>query len=387
MTDPVPLAALILQLVRALRRSGINIGSAAYLDAVRAVAVTGVDHRPTVEYALQTALIKRREDLDVFRLALRWFFDRVPAGDVGAIDDESGDRWRRASRPPGLQRLLESLRLSTRSSGQPTDADRDAAGTASELERLKNKDFAQMTVAEVEQAKRLMRTVAMWSLVVPTRRFRSGHSGNSVDVRRALQHAHRTGGELLRLPQRSRRRRPPDVVLLCDVSGSMASYSRLFLHFAHVLATGSPRVETFTFGTRLTRVTRALASKDVDAAMARCSTEVVDWDGGTRIGQAIRTFNRRWSRRVLTRKSLVVLLSDGLDRDPDETLSTEAARLHRQAWRLLWLNPLLRYGDFQPRASGIQRLLPHVDALLPGHNLRGLNAIADAIESAVSNPA
>ncbi|MGB8622339.1 MAG: VWA domain-containing protein, partial [Paracoccaceae bacterium] len=204
--------------------------------------------------------------------------------------------------------------------------------------------------------------------------------------RRTMRDVMRAGGELRAFSQKTRRQRWPNLVVLCDISGSMSQYSRMVLHFLHAVANergaGWAKVHAFTFGTRLTNITRHLATRDVDAALAAAGAEAQDWEGGTRIGACLHAFNRDWSRRVLGTGAVVLLITDGLDRDDTELLSREVERLHLSARRLIWINPLLRWEGFAPRAAGIRAMLPHVDCFRAGHNIASLEALALAISSA-----
>jgi hypothetical protein len=191
----------------------------------------------------------------------------------------------------------------------------------------------------------------------------------------------RDGGDVLRIARQSRVERPPPLVILCDISGSMHRYTRMFLHFVHALARDRTHVSAFVFGTRLTNVTRPLRDRDVDEALAKMTAIVPDWAGGTRIASALREFNFRWARRLLAQNACVLVVSDGLDRDDAEGLAGEMARLHRSCRRLIWLNPLLRYSGFEPRATGIASMLPHVDEFLPVHNLASLEQLAGALHA------
>jgi len=233
-------------------------------------------------------------------------------------------------------------------------------------------------VGEIDAAKRAIARLAFADDRTRTRRRVASPRGR-FDPRRSLRHAMRTGGELVAPKRVERAIQPPPVVALCDISGSMADYTRILLHFLHALGERR-RVTTFLFGTRLTNVTRALARRDPDEALALCSSQVEDWSGGTRIGASLDEFNKRWSRRVLSGGPIVLLVTDGLERDGDTaTLEREADRLHRSCRRLLFLNPLLRYDHFEAKARGIRALLPHVDAMRPIHSVESVAELADAI--------
>src|SRR5437763_13091855 len=237
----------------------------------------------------------------------------------------------------------------------------------SDREQLRGMDFEKMSLEELARAKAAIARLRLPVQDVPMRRFAPDRHGARADLRATLRAALRSGG-LIELKRRSPRRRPPPLVVLCDISGSMSRYSRIFLHFMHALTNDRDRVHTFVFGTRLTNITRYLRHRDVDVALSGVAQAVADWSGGTRIGGCLKEFNLRWSRRVLGQNAVVLLISDGLDRDMGEELSEAMDRLHKSCRRLLWLNPLLRYEGFEPRATGVRAMLPHVDAFLPAHN-------------------
>ena len=246
-------------------------------------------------------------------------------------------------------------------------------------EVLRHADFDTMTEDELAQAKAMIAALRLPVPEVRTRRFRPDAGGARVDLRASLRACLRAGSEVIPLRRRSVRYRPPPLVVLCDVSGSMSRYSRMFLHFLHAITSDRDRVHAFVFGTRLTNVTRCLRHRDADAAMLEIAKAVADWSGGTRIGACLHEFNFGWSRRVLGQNATVLLISDGLDRDAGAGLSREMERLHKSCRTLLWLNPLLRYEGFEPRPAGIRAMLPHTDAFLPAHNLDSLADLADVL--------
>lgn len=244
---------------------------------------------------------------------------------------------------------------------------------------MQTKDFAQMTAQEIANARILIDRLVMPDDARPTRRFISASSGNRIDLRRTFRSSLRQGGDTISLQFRDRAERQPPVVAICDISGSMADYTRLFLHFLHALTDKRKRVHTFLFGTRLTNVTRSLKSRDPDEALSKCSEQVADWSGGTRIGPSLHKFNREWSRRVLGQGAIVLLFTDGLERDDTDELQNEIARLHRSCSKLVWLNPLLRFDGFEAKASGIRAILPHVDEFRPIHNLKSMETLVQAL--------
>jgi uncharacterized protein with von Willebrand factor type A (vWA) domain len=248
----------------------------------------------------------------------------------------------------------------------------DAALSFSAREVLAQRDFESMTIEEMAQARRMLREIRLDLPQLATRRTRAHARGSSIDLRATVRHGLRTGGEWIVLHRRRQRRRPSALVVLCDVSGSMARYSRMLLHFVHAIGTQHSDFHAFTFGTRLTPITRALRRRDVDEALDDVARAVADWSGGTRIGECLREFNHRWSRRVLGRGAVVLLASDGLDCGDGPDLAREMQFLRRSCRRVVWLNPLLRFPGFEPRASGVQAMLPHVDAFVPAHNIASL---------------
>ena len=246
-------------------------------------------------------------------------------------------------------------------------------------EVFRTRDFEEMTPAELRQAREAMRRLELDLQPVRTRRHRPDPRGRLIDLRRTLRTTVRTGGNPLPLQRRSTATRRPVLVTLCDISGSMEAYARILLHFFHALTNAADRVHTFVFGTRLTNITRLLKDRDVDRALDRVGDTVTDWYGGTRIGAALGAFNLHWSRRLLAQGAVVLLVTDGLDREGGTGMRLQASRLRKSCRKLVWLNPLLRYREFAPRAAGIRALLPEVDEHRPVHNLDSLERLADAL--------
>src|SRR5690606_35240861 len=262
----------------------------------------------------------------------------------------------------------------------------DTSLTFSADERLRQMDFEQMSAEEAARARRAIARLELPVEPIASRRTRSDPRGRMPDWRTTMRGALRSGGEIRGLSFRARRTRWPNLVVLCDISGSMSSYSRMLLHFVHAAANakgaGWAEVHAFTFGTRLTNVTRHLRHRDVDAALAAAGREASDWEGGTRIGVCLHTFNRDWLRRVMGSGAVVLLITDGLDRDDPDRLQREMQRLQLSARRLIWLNPLLRWEGFAPRAGGVRAMLPHVDSFVPCHNLASLEDLAQVLTRA-----
>jgi hypothetical protein len=371
------LAANLLRFCRTLRRAGVPVGPGQVIDALAAVRATGVERRDDVYFALRAVLIRDALHFRLFHQAFHVYFrnprllERLPALVLPPLDTEPEGG---AADAP-LRRLVEALAAATRGSSEDTpEADRSL--TWSSLEVLARKDFEQMSVAELGAAKELLRMRIAPLKEVATRRFRASAAGGRYDLRRSMQLMLKNDGQVMQLVRKRRLKRPPALVLICDISGSMSRYSRMFLHFAHTLSTGRRNVHSFVFATRLTNVTHRLADKDVDQALARVAADVLDWDGGTRIGECLERFNVEWGRRVLAQNAVVLLLSDGLERDSASDLEFQVLRLRLSCRRLIWLNPVLRYAEFEPKASGIRKMLPHVDLFLPAHNVDSLGALS-----------
>jgi uncharacterized protein with von Willebrand factor type A (vWA) domain len=248
----------------------------------------------------------------------------------------------------------------------------------SNREVLRDKDFAACTVEELDEAHRLMADLRLVGAARRSRRLRTARRGR-LDLDRTARRALRTGGEPLRTAHLAPASRPRRLVLLCDVSGSMEAYARALIRFAHAAVAARRRVEVFTLGTRLTRLTRELSSRDPDAALARAAAAVADWSGGTRLGEGLRAFNDSWGVRGTARGAVVVILSDGWDRGDPLQVSTEMARLRRVAHRVVWVNPLKATPGYEPLARGMAAALPHVDAFVEGHSLRSLESLAEVL--------
>jgi uncharacterized protein with von Willebrand factor type A (vWA) domain len=278
-----------------------------------------------------------------------------------------------APEPPqaGAQRVQEALfsGMNDRKPPEEREIELEARLTVSDREVLQKKDFAQMSAAEIAQAKDAIRRMVLAIDEVKTRRLAPHRHGHIIDMRRTLRASMKAGGALIDLKYLGAKTKQPPIVALLDISGSMSQYTRLFLHFLHAVTDARKRVHTFLFGTRLTNVTRALKQKDPDEALATVTASVDDWSGGTRIATSLHAFNKLWARRVLTQGAIVLLITDGLERDPDDRLAFEIDRLHRSCRRLIWLNPLLRFSGFEAKAKGIRTMVPHVDELRPIHNL------------------
>ncbi len=367
------LAANLLAFVRLLRRAGMKLGPADGLAAVSALRMVGLRREDDVYWGLRATLVRQPADLEIFDGAFRALWQGLALEPAGR-SIPFGTRRRAA---PGRRRIAEALGALASTGGRPDARPRATALGASAAERLRSIDIAEMGADELRAARSAVRTLVRPLGERPTRRFRAARTGrDGIDGRATLRLAARTDGVALRLQRRRRRTRPNPVVMLCDISGSMAAYTRLLLHFMHALSQARPSVFSFVFGTRLTHVTRALRQGDPDQAVQLAVRQVRDWSGGTRIGSALQSFNRRWSRRVLAAGGVVVLVTDGLERDPVVDVGAETARLHRSCDRLVWLNPLVRYAGFQPRAGGMAAIAPHVDETRSVHTLDSLQVLA-----------
>lgn len=369
---------------RTLRAAGLPIGSGAVLDALRAVEAVGVTRRDDFYWTLHAVFVRRADQRPLFDEAFHVFWrnpkllERVTSLLLPTIHvPPQGDA------RPLSRRLSEALFAGAEREARTREAEKeiefDATLTWSDREVLRSRDFEQMSAVELATAKAAIARLRLAIPPAPTRHYRPHPRGSLVDMRTTLRRSLRSGSGTVELARRKRRQRPSPLVVLCDISGSMSRYSRVLLHFAHALARDRTRVSSFVFGTRLTNITRQLRDRDVDAAVERASAEVADWDGGTRIGPCLDTFNREWSRRVCGQGAVVLLITDGLDREVGEGVGPGAERLRKSCRRLIWLNPLLRYERFEPKAAGMRALLPHVHELRPVHNLENLEDLCTAL--------
>ena len=372
---------------RMLRKAGLPVGPGAVVDALEAVGSGALASRDDFYWALHAVFVKRHEHEPLFEQAFNVFWRNPKMAErlMHKLLQQVRVPAAAAPRQPGQRRLAEAMYSaaadSSRHAPPPRVVELDAQFTASRDEVLRRQDFEQMTAEEEARARAAIANLRLRRIEVRTRRFEPFAHGQSVDMRRTIAGSLRRGGHLVDLARRRRRRREPPLVVIADISGSMSNYSRMFLHFVHSLMSDRDRVHIFLFGTRLTNVTREIARRDVDEAMARVAGAVRDWSGGTRIGQSLKAFNLRWSRRVLAQGAHILLLTDGLERDDTGLLAHEMARLKRSARRIVWLNPLLRYDGFSPLAAGVRAILPHVDEFRPVHNLDSLEDLARALSS------
>ncbi len=379
------LAENVMHFARVLRAAGLPIGPDRVIDALRALEAAGLERREDFYWTLAAVFLSKREQQELFDQAFHIFWrdpkmlERIMSlmlpkiyGRAGLAEPaEAGNR---------LSEALYQKREQPQENSEQQEIEIDASLTFSQSELLQHADFETMTGAELAQAKKLIARLRLPIPEVSTRRFHPDARGTRIDLPATLRASLRGGTQIIALKRRSRIERHPPLVVLCDVSGSMSRYSRMFLHFLHAITNDRDRVHTLVFGTRLTNITRHLRNRDVDIAMNRVAAAIDDWAGGTRIGVCLSEFNRKWSRRLLGQNAVVLLISDGLDRDIGTGLGVEMERLHKSCRKLVWLNPLLRYEGFQPRPTGVRAMLPHVDAFMPVHNIESLVDLARELE-------
>ncbi|HTV46414.1 MAG TPA: VWA domain-containing protein [Stellaceae bacterium] len=380
------LVANLVHFARTLRAAGLPVGPGKVIDAVQAVQAVGVTDRRDFYWTLHAVFVNRPDQRLIFDQAFHIFWRNpdllkkmmalvLPEMRVAGEQDKGAEMARR---------LAEALHPNQEApAGEPEEVETelDAVMTFSDREQLRQMDFEKMSLDELARAKAAIARLRLPVQDVPTRRFAADRHGARADLRATMRAALRAGG-LIELKRKSPRRRPPPLVVLCDISGSMSRYSRIFLHFMHTVTNDRDRVSDFVFGTRLSNITRYLRYRDVDLALERVGEAVADWSGGTRIGHSIAEFNRLWSRRLLGQGAIVLLITDGLDRDAGAGLAREMDRLHRSCRRLIWLNPLLRYQGFEPKSLGMRAMMPFVDEFRPVHNLESLEELIGALSTA-----
>jgi len=368
------IAQNVLLFCRTLRHAGLPVGPGQVIDAGAAILQTGIERRDDFYVALRAVLVTDPAQFRLFDQAFHIYFrnPRLLERMMGLLLPTLEQAQEPDAAEPAIRRLLEAMAETSSNDEQDMVIELDQSASWSDREVLREKDFEQMTLDEQDQTKKLLREGFRVARDAATRRFRVDRYGRRFDLRKSMQLMLRTNGQLIELARKKRRLRPPTLVLLCDISGSMSRYSRMFMHFAHALSSREQVVHSFVFGTRLTNISHWLKDRDVDRALARVAGEVSDWDGGTRIAACLEQFNTTWGRRILSGRAVVILLSDGLERDTEIDLGFQMDRLHRSAEQLIWLNPMLRYNEFEPKALGIRTMLPHVDRFLPAHNIASL---------------
>jgi uncharacterized protein with von Willebrand factor type A (vWA) domain len=389
--DDPKLAQNITHFARALRKAGLTVGPGRVIDAIRAVQAAGFTERLDFYWTLHACFVSKPEERQVFAQLFRlyWrdprYLEKMMAFMTPMVRGVQDERVAQAAEKRAAEALLDGHDRdlpAPEDAGEEVELSIDASRTISTEERLRSLDFEQMNNAEMAAAKRML---AQLRLPVPPIQSRRTQSlpGQLPDWRGTMRQAMRRGGEVTDFATKRRRLRFPNLVVLCDISGSMSQYSRAVLHFLHSVANregqGWAQVHAFTFGTRLTNITRHLRTRDVDAALAAAGAEAQDWEGGTRIAACLHDFNRDWSRRVMGQGAVVLLITDGLDRDNDADLGREMERLRLTARQLIWLNPLLRWEGFAPKARGIMQMLPHCSSFRAGHNIASLEGLAQAL--------
>ncbi len=390
--DDPKLPQNIVHFARALRKAGLPIGPGRIVDAIRAVAAAGFSNKPDFYWTLHACFVNRPEHREVFAQIFRlyWrdprYLEHMMAMLLPAMRGVQKDRPAQAGQKRAAEALLDGANRDIpepEAKAEETMIEVDACLTMSTEERLRSLDFEQMSTDEVAQAKRMLARLTLPVKPIPSRRGQPALYGPKVDWRRTIRASMQQAGEIRDIARLTPRLRWPNLVVLCDISGSMSQYSRIILHFLHAVSNakgaGWAKVHAFTFGTQMTNITRHLNQRDVDAALSAAGAQAQDWEGGTRIGSCLHTFNRDWSRRVMGQGAVVLLITDGLDRDDPDFLGREMMRLRLSSRRLIWLNPLLRWEGFAPKARGIAAMLPHVDSFRAGHSVASLEELAEVI--------
>ena len=379
--EPSRLAVNIMHFGRALRIAGLPIGTGKIIDAVTAAEISGLRSLDDFYWALHSIFVSRPEHELIFRQGFQIFWKRPELLEklleTGLLAPTSSARPKSA----GSRRLSDAMGLKNFGSNSEDPHQRENYTGASSAETFRTMDFEKMSAAEISEAKKIIKDLPLPIPKRKTRHLIQSHKGPLIDLRATMCASLRTGAAMIDLKYRRAEKRATPLVVICDISGSMAKYSRLLLHFTHALTNKRDRVHSFVFGTRLTNITRFLAERDTDVALEAAQAVIKDWSGGTRIAVCLRMFNVHWSRRVLGQGAVVLLISDGLDRDVSIGLEKEMERIHKSCRRLIWLNPLLRYSEFEPRALGVKAMLPHVDEFRPIHNLVSMAALAEALAS------
>ena len=386
------LADNILHFARALRKAGLRLGPGRAVDAVRAVEAAGFTNKRDFYWTLHACFVSRAEDRAVFDAAFKMFWrdpqllEKMMSVMLRQVDVPPEEKQRKAAETRAQEALADQDTLPPPPPKEGEEIEIDAALTFSADEKLRATDFEQMTADEIRAAKRAIAKLELPVRPLASRRLAPSPRGRRADWRATLRASLRAGGEIVPPKTRAPKLRWPNLVALCDISGSMSAYSRMLLHFLHAASNakgaGWAKVHCFTFGTRLTNITRHLRQRDVDDALTAAGAEVQDWEGGTRIGDCLHAFNRDWSRRVLGQGAVVLLITDGLDRDDPLRLAAEADRLRLSSKKLIWLNPLLRWDGFAPKAQGVRALLPRVDSFRAAHNIESLDSLCDALVKA-----
>lgn len=388
--DSGKLVENLMLFARTLRAAGLPVGPGRVLEGIRAMRAVGIERRDDLYWALHAVFVNRRQEAPLFDQAFHVFWrnprllERLMGLALPGMQPDSGQDQETLAR-----RLAEAMQEDTGASAserEEAEYEFDASVTWSDQETLRTQDFEQMSRAEIDAAKRAIAKMRLPMDRVRTRRYRAATHPGRADLRRTMRAAMRGGHATIPIKYKKQRTRTPPLVIICDVSGSMAQYARMVLHFMHTVTSDRDRVHCFVFGTRLTNITHYLRHNEVDAALDKVGDQVTDWQGGTRIGHCLHAFNRDWSRRVLGQGALVLLISDGLDRDNAQGLAREMERLHKSSRRLIWLNPLLRYAQYAPKSQGARVMIRHVDAFRAVHNLQSLEELVDLLSRPDAGP-
>ena len=377
----------VLYFARVLRSAGIPIGSGRILEAIEAINKIGLADKSIFYWALHSVFVHKNEHREIFDQTFKIFWKNprllekmmqlaLPKLNTGTPETSDADINRRVQEAFNTDNISEDNYLDA---STEDELEFDAVMTYSESELLQGMDFEQMSSDEINKAKKVIAQMNLSIPQVKSRRFKSSSLRRKIDLRKSLKGANKFCGEYIPLRYKSRKDKNPPIIAICDVSGSMSRYSRMLLHFMHVLTTLRNDVHTFLFGTRLTNVTRFLRFKDVDEALAATSSAVEDWSGGTRIGDCLKEFNFNWSRRVLGPGAIVLFITDGLDRGGGIGLSKQIKLIQKSSKRLIWLNPLLRYEEFAPKPTGVKAILPYVDEFRPIHSLESMDQLVNAL--------
>jgi len=377
----------VLYFARVLRSAGIPIGSGRILEAIEAINKIGLADKSIFYWALHSVFVHKNEHREIFDQTFKIFWKNprllekmmqlaLPKLNTGTPETCDADINRRVQEAFNKDNISEDNYVDA---STEDELEFDAVMTYSESELLQGMDFEQMSSDEINKAKKVIAQMNLSIPKVKSRRFKSSSLRRKIDLRQSLKGANKFCGEYIPLRYKSRKDKNPPIIAICDISGSMSRYSRMLLHFMHVLTTLRNDVHTFLFGTRLTNVTRFLRFKDVDEALAATSSAVEDWSGGTRIGDCLKDFNFNWSRRVLGPGAIVLFITDGLDRGGGIGLSKQIKLIQKSSKRLIWLNPLLRYEEFAPKPTGVKAILPHVDEFRPIHSLESMDQLVNAL--------
>jgi uncharacterized protein with von Willebrand factor type A (vWA) domain len=381
-----------LAFARLLRRAGVKTTTGQAMDFVRAIEHIDISRREEFREAARACLVTHKDDLPVFDRLFDLYWRAKPEYTDGLLQQPDPDDLIELAPEEGEEaeetegssiegargrrlEAIEAIEEAEEGEGSETESLADAF-SYSPAEILREKDFADLTEDELAQIRRFMQQLTWQIGRRRSRRKVASPKGRFIDPRRTMRRSLQSGGVPLTLARRQTKTKPRQLVVICDVSGSMDRYSRILLQFIYAVENGMAKVEAFVFGTRLTRVTRLLKHQDIDEAMRRVAREVQDWSGGTRIGQSLQSFNQEWARRVLRNGAVVLIISDGWDRGDPQLLAQEMARLQRSCYRLIWLNPLLGSPRYEPLTRGMQAALPYIDDFMPIHNFASLEALA-----------